>query len=321
MAAFLSDLHIIFPWALFFAIITGLIIFDLKGMHKTDHEVSIRESLLLSGFYISFALLFGGWVYFQEGPTDAQDYYVAYLVEKSLALDNIFVFSMIFQSFKIPKQYQHRVLFYGILGVLILRGLMLAFGIAIVNEFEWVLYIFGLFLVITGIKTLLISKENESFDDNAMVGWISKKLRVTKTLHGHSFFVKRPHEKTGKVVLHATPLFLALLVIEFIDIIFAVDSIPAVLAITQDPYVVYTSNVFAIMGLRALYFAWAGIMHRFAYLKYALGLILVFIGGKIFYTALYGKVSAGLSLSVTLGLLLGGVGFSLWKTQPAKRKA
>lgn len=316
METLLADFYAFLPWAIFFAIVAGLIIFDLKGIHKADHEVSIKESLSLSGFYITFALLFGIWVYYRQGPDDAQDYYVAYLVEKSLALDNIFVFSLIFQSFGIPKQYQHRVLFYGILGVIILRGLMLAFGIAIVNQFEWVLYIFGLFLVITGIKTLFVSKENEHIDDNKFVMWISKKLRMTKTLHGNAFFVKTAHSKTGQVVLHATPLFLALLVIEFVDVIFAVDSIPAVLAITQEPYVVYTSNIFAIMGLRALYFAWAGIMPRFAYLKYALGLILVFIGAKIFYAELFGKVPASLSLGVTLGLLLGGVLYSLWKTKP-----
>ncbi|MEB3702170.1 TerC/Alx family metal [Candidatus Bealeia paramacronuclearis] len=316
-----TDLTTIFPWAIFFVIIAALIIFDLKGMHRHDHEVSVKESLLLTGFYITFALIFGVWIYIQQGPDPAQDYYVAYLVEKSLSVDNIFVFSLIFQSLHIPKRYQHRVLFYGILGVIFLRGIMLAFGIAIVTQFEWVLYIFGLFLMITGMQTLKSKKSKGSLDGNKFVNWISQKLRLTKKLHGNYFFVKVANEThVGQKIWHATPLFLSLLIIEFADIIFAVDSIPAVLAITQEPYVVYTSNIFAIMGLRALYFAWAAIMPRFAYLKYALGLILVFIGGKIFYAELYGKVPASLSLGVTLILLLGGIGFSVWKTNPSHKK-
>jgi tellurite resistance protein TerC len=206
-------------------------------------------------------------------------------------------------------------LFWGILGVIILRGIMIALGAAIVNEWSWMLYIFGAFLLFTGVKMLLAKDEEQSMEGNRMIAFLRRHMRVTDELHGHSFFVKKPDPKTGKLVRWSTPLFLALITVEFADVVFAVDSVPAIFAITTDPFIVYTSNIFAILGLRALYFALAAMVHRFHYLKYALALVLVFIGGKIFWNQIYGKLDPAISLSVTLVLLSGGVLYSLYRTR------
>ena len=306
-------------WLIFIGVVVALLAFDLGVLHRDDHEIGIRESLWLSGGYISVATLFGGWLWWQLGAQSGIDYFTGFIVEKSLSMDNVFVIAMIFSFFAIPRQYQHRVLFWGILGAIVLRAVMIGLGAALVPQFSWVLYIFGAFLVITGIKMLSMSEDNApDLANNALVRWLQRHLRVTPTLHGNTFFVRAPHPTEGDkkgAVLWATPLFLALCMVEMADLIFAVDSVPAIFAITTDPFIVYTSNIFAILGLRALYFALAAMVHRFVYLKYALAMVLVFIGGKIFLVNLIGKIPSWVSLGVTVGLIAGGVLVSLWKTR------
>jgi len=302
-------------WLFFIGIVIALLILDLGVLHKDNHIISTKESLWMSAGYICIALLFGGWVWWQMGAEPGMNYITGFFIEKSLALDNIFVISLIFSYFAIPRLYQHRVLFWGILGVIVLRGVMIGMGTALVNQFSWVLYIFGAFLILTGIKMLFSTAHESIQGDNKLIKFLRRHMRVTDELHGQSFFVKQIDPKTGQMARYATPLFLALLVIEFVDIIFAVDSVPAIFAITTDPYIVYTSNIFAILGLRALYFALAAMMHRFVYLKYALSAVLIFIGGKIFWNHIVGKMDPAISLTVTIGILACGIIFSLLKTR------
>lgn len=313
-------------WLVFVTVVVSLLAFDLGVLHRDDHEIGVRESLWLSGGYIGAAMLFGSWLWWQLGAQSGIDYFTGFLIEKSLSMDNVFVIAMIFSFFAIPRQYQHRVLFWGILGVIVLRALMIGLGAALVTQFDWVLYIFGAFLVFTGIKMLTLSSDHApDLASNPLLRWLQRHLRVTPALHGNAFFVRAPHptESGAKkgTVLWATPLFLALCMVEIADLIFAVDSVPAIFAITTDPFIVYTSNIFAILGLRALYFALAAMVHRFVYLKYALALVLVFIGGKIFLVNLVGKIPSLVSLGVTLGLIAGGVLVSLWKTRGQDKAA
>ena len=302
-------------WLLFIGIVISLLVFDLGVLHKEDREIGVRESLLLSAGYISAALLFGGWVWWQMGPSSGMAYYTGFLIEKSLSLDNVFVIALIFSFFAIPRQFQHRVLFWGILGVIVLRAMMIGLGAALVSNFGWLMYLFGAFLVFTGIKMWMIADQEPDIATNPILKFLKRRMRVTDGLRGNAFWVREPDAATGKTVRWATPLFLALVLIEFVDLLFAVDSVPAIFAITTDPFIVYTSNIFAILGLRALYFALAAMIHRFHYLKYALSLVLVFIGTKIFLVGFIGKIPAVVSLSVTFGLIGGGVLFSLWKTR------
>lgn len=304
-------------WLLFIGIVISLLVFDLGVLHKEDREIGVRESLLLSAGYISAALLFGGWVWWQMGPASGMAYYTGFLIEKSLSLDNVFVIALIFSFFAIPRQFQHRVLFWGILGVIVLRAIMIGLGAALVSNFGWLMYLFGAFLVFTGIKMWMIADQEPDIATNPILKFLKRRMRVTEGLRGNAFWVREPDAATGKTVRWATPLFLALVLIEFVDLLFAVDSVPAIFAITTDPFIVYTSNIFAILGLRALYFALAAMIHRFHYLKYALSLVLVFIGTKIFLVGFIGKIPAVVSLSVTFGLIGGGVLFSLWKTRSA----
>lgn len=305
-------------WLFFFAIVLTLLVLDLGVLHKEQREIGIRESLILSAGYIAAALLFGGWVWWYMGAQQGLDYYTGFLIEKSLSMDNIFVIALIFSYFAIPPKYQHRVLFWGILGVIVLRAIMIGLGAALINEFDWVLYIFGAFLVFTGIKMWFMADSQPDMAKNPVLNFVKRHMRLTDQLHGNAFWVKQPDPKTGKLVRVGTPLFLALVMVEMTDLVFAVDSIPAIFAITTDPFIVYTSNIFAILGLRALYFALSAMIHRFHYLKYALALILVFIGSKIFLVNFIGKIPAALSLGVTITLLIGGVVISLKKT--AKHK-
>jgi len=302
-------------WLVFIAVVISLLAFDLGVLHHDNREIGVRESLLLSGGYITAGLLFGVWVFFQKGGDASMDYLTGFLIEKSLSMDNVFLMAMIFSFLAIPRQYQHKVLFWGIMGVLVLRAIMIGLGAALIHEFSWILYVFGAFLFFTGVK-MLFSKLDDAPDlqNNVLVKFLRKHLRVTDELHGQRFFVRQDDGK-GRSVLWVTPLFLALILIECADLVFAIDSVPAIFAITQDPFIVYTSNIFAILGLRALYFALAALIHRFAYLKYALALVLVFIGAKIFLVGIIGKIPAAVSLSVTLGLLIGGVLLSLYKTR------
>jgi tellurite resistance protein TerC len=305
-------------WMSFIGIVIALTAFDLGILHKEDREMGISESLKLSVFYISIALLFGLWVWFQKGADMGMKYYTGFFIEKALSIDNVFVISLIFTYFAIPRMYQYRALLWGIIAVILLRGLMIAAGAAIVQQWYWVLYIFAAFLIATGVKMLFTGEQEMDVANNPAVKFISKHMRVTKELHNERFFVQVPDEKTGKMVRAATPLFLALVVINLADLVFAVDSVPAIFAITTDTFIVYTSNIMAILGLRALYFALAAMVHRFHYLKYALALVLVFIGSKIFVSDfLMGgdKFPPVMSLLVTFALILGGIGWSLWKTR------
>ncbi|WP_395060549.1 TerC family protein [Polaromonas sp.] len=307
-------------WLVFVSIVIALLAFDLGVLHNKDREIGVSESLMLSAGYISAAVLFGGWLWWQLGAQSGIEYFTGFMIEKSLSMDNVFVIAMIFSFFAIPRQYQHRVLFWGILGVIVLRALMIGLGAALVTEFSWMLYVFGAFLVLTGIKMLWLADHQPDLENNVVLRLLRKMLRVTSGLRGNAFVSREPHPVTGKPVLWATPLLLALCMVELVDLVFAVDSVPAIFAITTDPFIVYTSNIFAILGLRALYFALAAMIHRFAYLKYALALVLIFIGGKIFLVNLTGKIPPLMSLGVTLSLILGGIVVSLWKTrgqQPA----
>ncbi|MEY4270219.1 MAG: hypothetical protein RLZZ58_1435 [Pseudomonadota bacterium] len=313
-------------WLAFFAIVVALTAFDLGVLHKEDKEMGIGESLKLSAFYISIALAFGVWVYVQKsaafGPDVGLDlamkYYTGFFIEKALSIDNIFVIGLIFTTFAIPPKYQYRALLWGIIAVIVLRGIMIALGAALVEQFYWLLYIFAAFLIATGVKMLFADEKPMDVANNPVVRFMSRHMRVTKELHAEKFFVRVPDETTGKLVRAATPLFLALVVINLADLVFAVDSVPAIFAITTDTFIVYTSNIMAILGLRALYFALAAMVHRFHYLKYALALVLVFIGSKIFVADfLLGgdKFPPVLSLGVTFGLIAGGIIWSLVKTR------
>ena len=313
----------IWMWLFFIAIVIALLVFDLGVLHKEDHEIGIAESLKLSAMYITLGVSFAGFVWWQIGAEESKLYLTAFVVEKTLAMDNVFVIALIFTYFAIPRMYQHRVLFWGILGVIVLRGIMIGLGATLVAQYSWVLYIFAGFLILTGIKMLFMGDKPMDISQNPVLKLIKRRMNVTEELHGNDFFVQKPDPKTGKLVRFATPLFVALIMVEIVDLIFAVDSVPAVFAITTDPFIVYTSNIFAILGLRALYFALAAVIHRFHYLKYALSLLLVFIGSKIFVADLMGweKFPANWSLMITFAILAAGVIFSLWKTREAKPTA
>jgi tellurite resistance protein TerC len=308
-------------WLAFLSIVGALTAFDLGFLHKEDKEMGIGESLKLSAFYISIALLFGVWVWIQKGADLGMKYYTGFFIEKALSIDNVFVISLIFTYFAIPRMYQYRALLWGIIAVIVLRGLMIAIGAAVVQQWYWVLYFFAAFLIATGIKMLFAGDKPMDVASNPAVKFISRHMRVTPDLHAEKFFVQVSDAKTGKVVRAATPLFLALVVINLADLVFAVDSVPAIFAITTDTFIVYTSNIMAILGLRALYFALAAMVHRFHYLKYALALVLVFIGSKIFVSDfLMGgdKFPPVLSLLVTIGIIAAGILYSLWKTRGAE---
>ncbi len=310
-------------WLAFIALVAVLTAFDLGVLNRRNKEMGIAESLKLSAFYIVIAMLFGIWVWVQKGADLGLKYYTGYFIEKALSIDNVFVISLIFSYFAIPRMYQYRALLWGIIAVILLRGIMIGAGAAVVQQWYWVLYIFAAFLIATGIKMLLQREEQMDIGHNPVVRWISTHMRVTRELHGERFLVKVPDEKTGKLVRAATPLLLALIVINLADLVFAVDSVPAIFAITTDTFIVYTSNIMAILGLRALYFALAAMVHRFEYLKYALALVLIFIGAKIFVSDFIlggGKFPPLASLGVTAALIAGGIFYSLWKTR-AEEKA
>jgi tellurite resistance protein TerC len=305
-------------WLSFFAIVVALLVLDLGILHKDNHEIEVKESLVFSAGYISLGLLFGAWVWWYLGATSGMEYLTGFAIEKALAMDNVFVIAMIFSFFAVPRKYQHRVLFWGILGVIVLRAIMIGLGATIVSQFSWVLYVFAVFLIATGVKMLVFTSNEYNVGNNPVLRFIRRRFNVTDEHHGQNFFVRLPDPNTGKHVWFMTPLFLALALIEVADVIFAVDSVPAIFAITTDPFIVYTSNIFAILGLRALYFALAAMVHRFHYLKTALAVVLIFIGSKIFLAPLLGleKFPPAASLSITFGVLAWGVLYSLWKTRP-----
>ncbi|HOO51998.1 MAG TPA: TerC/Alx family metal homeostasis membrane protein [Alphaproteobacteria bacterium] len=307
-------------WLLFLIVIIALMIFDLGFLNRKDEVIDSKTSLGYSAFYMVLASIFGAWLWYNMGEDHGMDYFTAYMIELSLSLDNLFVMSVILTFFHVPRKYQHRVLFWGIVGVLVMRGAMIAAGVVIVQSFSWALYIFAAFLLVTGIKMLLIKDDDDdNIEDSFLIRFFQKHLRFTKEIDGHKFFVRLPDHTTGKIVTFATPLFMALICIEFMDVLFALDSVPAVFAITNEPFVIYTSNIFAILGLRSMYFAVAAMIERFKYMKYALAIVLIFIGGKVFYTGMIGHISPAISLGITLSVLIGGVLFSLSKTKDQAR--
>ncbi|MGE3245851.1 MAG: TerC family protein [Beijerinckiaceae bacterium] len=309
----------VWMWIGFHVLVAVLMAFDLGVLQREDRDYGVKESLYLSAFYISLGIAFGGWVAWAISPSAGMEYLTGFVIEKSLSIDNIFVIAMIFGFFAIPRRQQYRVLFWGILAVIVLRGLMIGIGAALVQNFGWLLYVFAAFLVFTGVKMLTGSDEHYNVEQNRIYRFMRKRFRITDEPHGDRFFVRLPHPKTGNPVIWATPLFVVLAMVNIADVIFAVDSVPAIFAITTDTFIVYTSNIFAILGLRALYFALAAMVERFAYLKYALALVLVFIGSKIFVADMLGlaKIPPAISLGVTFALLGGGVAWSLWKTKRA----
>lgn len=308
----------IWVWTIFLAIVAIILEVDLGLFNKKNHIIHPKESLKMCSIYATVACLFGAWIWYDMGAKEGIDYFTGYLIEFSLSIDNIFVISLIFTYFAIPLQYQHRVLFYGIMGAIILRGIMIIVGAELVAEFAWILYLFGAFLLFTGIKMLIKKeKEQQGLEENLFIKWFKAKFRVSEHLHEQKFFIRQPDKKTGKSLLFATPLFLALIVIELTDVIFAVDSIPAIFVITQHAFIVFSSNIFAVLGLRSLYFLLADAVHRFRYLKQALAFVLIFIGSKIFLAWFGVHIPSPLSLGITLSLLAGGIGYSLYKTKKA----
>ncbi|RTK94071.1 MAG: TerC/Alx family metal homeostasis membrane protein [Rickettsiales bacterium] len=296
-------------WIIFGSIVTTLIVLDLGVFNKKDEVMSLKHSALLSLFYISIGCCFGIYIYYEMGAQNAADYFTGFLLEKTMALDNIFVISMIFSFFKIPPQYQHRVLFWGILGVIVLRAILISLGSIILSSFSWMLFIFGAILIYTGYK-MLRNINGHSLDINNLYLYqlAKRKLNIQNELDGNKFVVKRD----GK--LYFTPLFMALIAVETADLIFAIDSIPAIFAITQNSFVVYTSNIFAILGLRALFFCLADVVQRFKYIKYSLSIILILIGIKIF-VAHFVKIPAYIPLTVIFGLLTAGIIISIYKSK------
>ena len=307
----------VWMWAGFFSVVLMLLALDLGVFNRTPHAIGTRESLIMSAWYIVMGLAFGVWVWISLGAQAGSEYLTGFLVEKTLALDNIFVISLIFAHLAIPAVYQHRVLFWGILGVIVLRAVMIGLVVVRRSARSTLFPLTTLFLVATGFKMLLMEDKPPELSDNPVLKLIRLVFRVTPEPHKERFFVRLPDERTGRVVLWATPLFVALLMIEIVDLIFAVDSIPAIFAITTDPFVVYTSNIFAILGLRALYFALASAIDRFRYLKPALAVVLIFIGAKIFIADALGweKFPASVSLAVTLAILAVGLLYSVMQAR------
>ena len=295
-------------WILFYVLVIMMLYADLKLFgRKGQHEVNIGEALKMTAVWIIVSLIFCGGIWYYEGDNKAMEFLAGYLIEKSLSMDNLFVFLMLFSFFGVQRKYQHEVLFWGIFGALILRSIFIFAGAAMVQRFEWILGIFGVFLIYTGIK-MFSHKDDESVDPskNIFVKLFKKFFPVTDQMHEDKFFIT----ENGKRL--ATPLFIALLVIETTDVAFAVDSIPAVFSVSRDPFIVLTSNIFAILGLRALYFALAAIAKYFAYLKYGLGIILSFVGVKMLMEVFgFGKVPTGISLLIIFGVLVLSMGLSV----------
>jgi tellurite resistance protein TerC len=290
----------IWEWVLFGAFVLAMLALDLGVFHRKDHVVRPREALAWSGVWVALALAFGGYVWVRHGPEPGLEYLTGYVIEKSLSIDNVFVFVVIFGALGIPALYQHRVLFWGILTALVLRGAMIAAGSALLERFHWIIYVFGGFLVLTGVKLFFARGAAPSPEKSALFRLLKRTVPSTERLDGNRFLTV----EGGRRV--ATPLFFALALIEMTDVVFAVDSIPAIFAVTQDPFIVFTSNIFAILGLRSLYFLLASFVERFTYLKPSLALVLVFVGVKMGLAGVV-KVHPAVSLGVVVAILAGGV--------------
>jgi tellurite resistance protein TerC len=302
-------------WVGFNVFVLAMLALDLFVFHRRAHEVHVREAAGWSIFWVTLAIVFGAGVHHFLGREAGLEYFTGYVVEKALSVDNIFVFVLIFSYFKVPARYQHRVLFWGILGALVMRGLMIAAGAYLIHEFHWVIYLFGAFLVFTGVRMALHIEHDLEPESNPAIRLVRRILPVSASYDGQKFFTREHVEGASR--LAATPLFVVLVLVETTDLIFAVDSIPAIFAITQEPFIVYSSNVFAILGLRALYFLLADVIHRFHYLKVGLSVVLVFVGVKMLLSDIY-PMPVGISLAVILAVLGGAVGASLmWPRQDA----
>ena len=308
----------IWLWIVFNLFVLFMLALDLGVFHRKSHVVSIKEATIWSVVWITLALLFNLGLYLfwdQISPTStysnneaALAFFTGYLIEKSLSVDNIFVFVLIFTFFAVPAAYQHRVLFWGIIGALLMRGTLIAVGATLLKEFHWIIYVFGAFLIFTGIRMAMHRNEEMHPERNPLIKFIRRIMPVTDNYEGDKFFIRR----AGRLI--ATPLFLVLLLVESTDLVFAVDSIPAIFAVTEEPFIVYTSNVFAILGLRSLYFLLAGVVDKFYYLKLGLSVVLVFVGIKMVMVDLY-KIPVGLSLGVIASILAISVIASLWRAQ------
>jgi tellurite resistance protein TerC len=268
-------------WVAVTALILGVLMLDLFVFHRNAHEISMKEAGLTSAVWVALGLSFGGVIWYTSGGTYAGEYLAGYLIEKSLSVDNIFVFALLLGYFNVPAKYQHRVLFWGVLGALVFRAIFIALGAALLENFHWTIYVFGAFLVITGVKMATHSGGEVHPEKNFVLKAVRKVIPITNEYEGQRFFVKKGVKR------YATPMFAVLIAVETTDVLFAVDSIPAIFAITDEPFLVFTSNAFAILGLRALYFLLAGAMNRFIYLKVGLAAVLVFVGAKMLLSEVY----------------------------------
>ena len=303
-------MHTSLHWIVFNVFVVIAVALDLGVFHRKTHKILMREALLWSFAWIGLAVTFGVALLHFYGRQPALEFFTGYVIEKALSVDNLFVFLVVFRVFAVKDEYQQRVLGYGILGALLLRGAMIAAGAALIARFSWIMYVFGAFIVVAGAHMLVVRHAESDPEKNFLVRYFSKHLRLTKEYRGANFFVR----ENGQ--LFATPLFLVLLVVEITDVTFAVDSIPAVFGITRDPFIVFTSNVFAILGLRALYFLLAAVLEKLEYLKVGLALVLIFVGAKMIAEP-WLKISVQLSLGIVIGMLLVTVLLSLL----AKKKA
>lgn len=287
-------------WVIFNLGLLAILLLDLGVFHRKDHVISHKEAFIWCGIWFTLACLFGVWVYHFQGPTKALEFSTGYLLELSLSMDNVFIFVLLFKRFAIPPQYQYRVLFWGVLGALVMRALMILIGIELLKQFHWMIYVFGAFLVITGGRMLFSMPTEEDIGEPFIVRFLRKYFPVTKQMHGSHFFIRQNQK------FYMTPLFVVLVLVEASDLVFALDSIPAIFAITRDPFIVYTSNVFAILGLRSMYFALAHVINRFKGLHYGLSIILCFVGLKMILSEIY-----TLPIWATLGFILTVLGGSV----------
>ncbi len=295
-------------WVSFNAFVLAMLALDLGVFHRHAHVVKLGEALTWSAVWIALALTFNVGIYYWAGPKPALEFLTGYLIEKSLSVDNLFVFAVLFAAFRVPADCKHKILFWGVFGALLMRAAMIFAGVALIERFHWLVYLFGGFLVLTGLK-MLVSHPQQSASENHFVLRLCRRLfRVTSDYHGDRFIVRQ------KGLLTATPLLLVLILVEVTDLIFAVDSIPAILAVSSDTFIVYTSNVFAMLGLRALFFALAGVMDMFRYLKYGLAAILAFVGTKMLLVDV-APIPIAVSLSVVVGILATSILASLWRVR------
>lgn len=300
-------------WAGFMVFVIAMLALDLGVFHRKSHEVKPVEALLWTVVWVGLALAFNAWIYFEFGTEKGLEFLTGYVIEKALSVDNIFVFLVLFSYFKVPPRYQHRVLFWGIMGALVMRGLFIGAGAALIQSFHWILYLFGILLVFTGVKMLITRDEEVDPGKNRILRLFSKWVPCLPEYRESAFLVREGGRR------FATPLLLVLVAVEASDLMFAVDSIPAVFAVTLDPFIVYTSNIFAILGLRSLYFLLAGAMMKLRYLKLGLSLVLAFIGVKMLVAGFY-KIPIGVSLGVVSGLIFGAVAISLARPAPVPER-